>query len=491
MKKFTRFLSCFVAGSILLMTGCTSKTAVDTTDASATQDTTVSVAETSAIETSAVQATTVETTEFDINDYTFENVYGSQLINYLNHQYYFDGEPIPIVESNYYFVNTFLELTNYGNYYGAYPVTSEGFFDLAAEIPTSADGAEPMFTTYGDFYRQYSETILYSTMIVLRNAQEVNLELDEDTVNSIDELLVNLEENAAKPNDMELDEYLALYYGPDCNRESFKQVLYNYYLNDVFTNYYIENYQYSDEETIMSPTVRYALYYAPMGSSEEILTSAEESANAMFANCAGDIDVFAELGAAEYANGGNTEYGELTLTKGQTVPNFDAWSFDEARQPGDMDVIYTEEYGYFVVAFVSLDMNLQAMEEIAVENLGMQINANIENNAYNFYTNDEFLPPVVVESNEIITGSAPEETEVAVNPADVEASQAIAAEESVETTYQTTEVPDNGNGMMTVLIGLASVGVVALLGILALLIVKVRGDKDTKKSKDVSEKIEE
>lgn len=485
MKKFTRILSCVVATSVLFMSSCTTKTAVDTTE---TSDSSVSVKVSETEVTSESEAesneTTAETTSFDISDYTFDNVYGSQLSNYLNHQYYFDGEAIPIVESNYYFVNTFLELTNYGNYYGAYPVTSEGFLDLAAEVPANSDGSDPLFKTYGDFYRQYSETILYSTMIVLKNAHDIGLELDDDTISSIDSLLVSLEENGAKANNMTLDEYLALYYGPECNAESFKQVLYNYYLNDVFTNYYIENFDYSEEEIIMSPTVRYALYYAPAGSDEETLKNAEAAAQSMLSNCGGDIDKFAELGAEEYAASGNTEYGELMVTEGQTVTNFNNWCFDEARQPGDMEVIYTDEYGYFVVAYVSITENTEAMQDKAVENLGMQINANIENDAYHFYTDDEFLPPVEVASNELITGSETTETTVAENSADAEAAEVIASEESQETTYQTSDTPDNNNGMMTTLIILASVGVVALLAILALLIVKVSSGKKSDSVKD-------
>ena len=40
---------------------------------------------------------------------TFEELYGNQLVNYLNHQYYFDGEAIPVNESNFYFINSFLD----------------------------------------------------------------------------------------------------------------------------------------------------------------------------------------------------------------------------------------------------------------------------------------------------------------------------------------------------------------------------------------------
>ena len=44
----------------------------------------------------------------DYSEYTFETMYGSQLIGYLDHQYYFEGQPIPLAESNYYFIDAFL-----------------------------------------------------------------------------------------------------------------------------------------------------------------------------------------------------------------------------------------------------------------------------------------------------------------------------------------------------------------------------------------------
>ena len=52
---------------------------------------------------------------------TFEEVYGNQLMGYLNHQYYFDGEPVSLQESNFYFINAFLELSSDANM-GYYPV---------------------------------------------------------------------------------------------------------------------------------------------------------------------------------------------------------------------------------------------------------------------------------------------------------------------------------------------------------------------------------
>ena len=61
---------------------------------------------------------------------TFEEVYGNQLMGYLNHQYYFNGEPVPMWESNYYFMETFNVLGESAGYNGA-PLTTYGFVDLS------------------------------------------------------------------------------------------------------------------------------------------------------------------------------------------------------------------------------------------------------------------------------------------------------------------------------------------------------------------------
>ena len=94
MKKIgASILSAAVAASIFA--GCSHPT----------EETTVTVSETTLMTTAPAETTTAET-EFEIPE-SMEEVYGNQITNYLNHQYYFDGEPIPMWESNYYFMETF------------------------------------------------------------------------------------------------------------------------------------------------------------------------------------------------------------------------------------------------------------------------------------------------------------------------------------------------------------------------------------------------
>lgn len=458
--------------AIALMTSCTSKTAVDSTTAA--EQTTVSAD----VERDAVNA--IESTEtsavddFNIKDYTFENVYGSQVINYLNHQYYFDGEPIPIVESNYYFVNAFLELSQYANAYGYYPVTSEGFMDLSAEVPLDSEGNAPKYKTYGDFFRDYSETMLHSSYIVLKYANEQNIVLDDETVQEIQDLLQGIETNNASKEGMTLDEYLALYYGPECNSETFSKVLYNYYLNDVYTQNYTENFDMGDEEVPMIPSVRYILYWAPAAESDEAaLEEAKAKADALLDACGGDPDTLAQLGAEAQANGECKEYGaEFSVKEGQTVPAFDAWCFDESRQKGDIEVIYSEEYGYFVVCYLDLTIDEAALQDAAARQLSSEISSVIDENTYDFHTDDEFIAPTAVEGNQVISA---DESEPNV--------QLVPELVPEETSVQESVGQNNNNVLIVVLVITASLLIIAIV---VMIVMSTKNNKRVTKESEPS-----
>ena len=51
------------------------------------------------------------------------NNYGEQLPQYLDKQYYFDDKPISIQESNFYFINAYLDLSTYAMY-GYFPANA-------------------------------------------------------------------------------------------------------------------------------------------------------------------------------------------------------------------------------------------------------------------------------------------------------------------------------------------------------------------------------
>lgn len=135
-------------------------------------------------------------------------------------------------------------------------------------------------------------------------------------------------------------------------------------LEDANHNWYVVVFhdRYAEE----APTVdtRHILIQAEMdeGASaptEEQLAAAKAKAEDLLAQWkagAATEDSFAELANANSSDGGSNTNGGLyeKVYKGQFVPNYDAWLFDSARQPGDTDVVENQGsyYGYHAVYYV-------------------------------------------------------------------------------------------------------------------------------------------
>lgn len=332
----------------------------------------------------------------DLSGYTFENVYGSQLNSFLDHQYTFQGQTVPLAESNFYFINAFFEMTNYA-YYGMYPQTSEGFIDLSAEY---ADTTK--YATYGDFLVSYAERTLESSLIICDRAREENLVLSEETLGSIDEMMNNLSEEAELAS-MGLDQYLQLYYGPSCSEAAYREVLKNYYLSDLYTSKYCDDHITDDMRYV--PNVRYALFYAPEEGTEEAdRQTAESLANDLLNAAGGDLDALKTLADQSVADGFCRESNDLAVTRGKTVAAFDEWSFSEDRQEGDIEVIYAPQFGYFVVGYLGItEQDSQTLDTQVVAQLTDEISAAIASGEYQFGTDQEYLPASPVDADGIIT----------------------------------------------------------------------------------------
>ena len=83
-------------------------------------------------------------------------------------------------------------------------------------------------------------------------------------------------------------------------------------------------------------------------------------------------DSFAVMADANTADGGSKGRGGLyqSVRKGQMVPEFDAWCFDEARQSGDYGIVKSE-FGYHIMYFVGSNpvWRLQAEQTLKSEML--------------------------------------------------------------------------------------------------------------------------
>ena len=352
----------------------------------------------------------------DLSDKSFETAYGSQLIGYLDHQYYFNGEAIPMAESNFYFIDAFSELSNYATYYGIYPVTAEGWIDLSApvtsdiETATEVSGDASEYANYGEFLIAYAERMLESTYIIKSLAAENGLELSEEELADIDSIMESLTTTSSQAN-MTPEEYLQLYYGPNCTEDAFRTIIYDYKIAELYTQDYIDNYEY-DESEIMVPNTRYALFWAPEADSdEETLAEQEALAQELYDQCIDaatgepSLDLFDVYGTFSYTNFQNgdvgaKEYGkEFAVSRGACVQAYEDWAYAEERAEGDIDIIYAPEYGYFVIGYLgTTEVDQSLKDQIAVDAMSEYILSLIDEGTYDFYTEAEYVAAAPVET---------------------------------------------------------------------------------------------
>lgn len=336
-------------------------------------------------------------TTIDLSSYSYDTVYGSQLLGYLDRQYYFNGREVSKAEANFYFIDAFSELSRYANY-GYYPMTAEGFIDLSATISATE---EVDYNTYADFFMDYAERMLESTLVINELAAQEGLTLSAETEEEIEATITSIEASSATPAGMTMDQYLQIYYGPNCTVDDFRQIIRDYKMADLYTAFYIDNYEFDDDE-INIPNIRYVLISAPEGSDEETMTAAEEKANQILTRST-DLGQLEVQGALAYTNGDALESSVLGVERGQCVPAFEEWAYEE-HEVGDIDLIYAPEYGYFVVGYVGeTEISEASKENICVKALGDMVTEKIEAGEYSFYSNDPITPaqPVIVETDPV------------------------------------------------------------------------------------------
>ena len=342
-----------------------------------------SAAETTTAATSA-QATGNTGTADPQEPQSFEELYATQLTNYLDHQYYFDGKAIPLTESNFYFINAFLDLSNYA-LMGYYPSTNLQYIDLAAEY----QGEE--YGTYGDYYVMYAENSLESSAILCARAEAEGVTLSAETKEAMDGMIEDIRNGSAANSGKSLDDYLQFYYGPGMNEANFRYALERYYLADAYSKVYCENYPFTEEEKNV-PYVRYALFYAPETAEQSAKDQALEAATAMKDAC-GSIDDLTGLAQSAQEMGTVYDQGDIAVPRGQMVPKFEEWAYEEERSVGELDIIYAPEYGYFVVGYIGLqEQSADILAQTAMQNLSKELLDEIDAKKHDFHTDDVFLP---------------------------------------------------------------------------------------------------
>lgn len=376
MKKFYKGLAATMAVTMILsVTSCAKNGAEETTVAS---DESV---------TPVVSESATTSNPYNIAEENINTLYGDQLPVYLDHQYYFNGEPVSIVESNYYFIQGFSDLCDYATYMDL-PTTSAGLIDLGARFNNNEEG-QPYLDTWGEFLVEYAETQIESTCLMVMWAEESGITLTADMLAEIDDFFVDLEVNSATPNGLTLEEYLKIYFGESCTQEGLREVMCHLKLAELYMADYVDNYEFTEDQ-LMVPNVRYALFYAPAGTAEDIMSAQEAAAQALFDESE-TIELLQVNGAIGYTEGTVYEYGdELTVDRDRMDTAFVDWAYDESRQEGDVGLVQSDRFGFFVMGYLGkVELSYEGKTKIAMNTLNDTVQGIIDNGEYEFRTDDE------------------------------------------------------------------------------------------------------
>ena len=468
MKRIgTLIISTALAASVIA--GCSQQITETTASVPGTEATAATSAAASAAASSAVATD-------PLGPQSFEELYANQLINYLDHQYYFDGKPIPKTESNFYFINAFLDLSGYASM-GYYPATTLQYIDLAAEYPGDEYG------TYGDYFVKYAENSIESTCILCSRADAENVKLSDETMEAMDDMMNTFRTGSAANSGMTLDEYLQFYYGPGMDEANFRYALERYYLADAYSEVYCGNYPFTDEERYV-PYVRYALFYAPETADQSTKDQALVAATTMKEACK-SIDDLTSLATAAQESGAVYDQGDIAVPRGQVVANFEEWTYGENRTEGEIDIIYAPEYGYFVVGYLGVkEQSKDVLDSKALKILSTSVLEEVKENKHNFHTDDAYLPaPAGPTATPVPGENAAQQSsssdEVVFNP-----NATVAATDQASVTDGSMNRTDI---LIIVFFTLAGVAIAAVIVILILSAVrnsKNNGNKRSKKSFD-------
>ena len=412
--------------------------------------------------------TSASETELDLSTYTFDKVYGSQLKNFIDHQYKFNGKEVPLAESNFYIINAYVELSQY---YGASYSTPEGFLDLSAEFVDTTK-----FATFGDFLISYAEKTIESSLILCDKANAENVVLSDDTKKQIDEMITNISKGATEGH-VTLDQYLKLYYGDHCDEKAFRTVLENYYLTDLYSMKYCESHVTDEMKKV--PNIRYALFEAPEATADEQAKSTSEGlAKDLLTAAGGSLDKLKTEAENSYGQGVCKQTSDIAVKKGQTASAFENWAYDPARKEGDIDVIYAPEFGYFVVGYIgTTELQMSDLEPELIGMLSNEINSEIESGKYQFGTDMPYEPAKAITPTPTPEGY--------VDPATPTIT--VAPDGPTGTPVTPAPVPeDNSDSLRSIAIIITMiVGGVALIAVIlivtAAILHKIRGKEDNMK----------
>jgi len=284
--------------------------------------------------------------------------------------------------------------------------------DLSYPLDTQLCESGDISMTWQQYFLDYALNSWHQHQSMALESAENGYVLDEVYQAELDALDQQLAEMAEYYGFADTEELMRDYIGPGCTTEDYGTYLATYYqglgyLEHLGSNmevtyedvdaFYLENEGSYGESGITKDAgkvvdVRHILLMPENGTTgsdgypeytDEDWAACEAEAQKIYDEwMAGDKseESFAEF-AKQYSQDGNASVGGIyeDVTQGYMVESFDAWCFDESRQPGDHGLVKTQ-YGYHIMFFVdSEDLWYAAAEaDLISEKLSAAIPAAME-----------------------------------------------------------------------------------------------------------------
>ncbi|MBQ6364856.1 MAG: peptidylprolyl isomerase [Oscillospiraceae bacterium] len=276
-----------------------------------------------------------------------------------------DGRSFSPSEVTYNYANQYQTfVNNYGNYTSIFGLdTSYGLSGLSSQQSAFGEG------TWRDYFLDQAVNAMKQNIALGKYAAENGIELTDEEKQEAADSFASLEETAKSYGYGSADKFIAANYGIGNNVKKVQAYALEQQLASKVYNQVAE--ETSDAVTLEeikeqypSVAVRHILVKAEAAEDGTYTDEAKEAAKAKAEEIlaeweAGDKteESFAAL-AEEYSEDpGSSENGGLydDVMQGQMVEEFDAFCFDENRQPGDTGIVYGESgsyAGYHVMYFV-------------------------------------------------------------------------------------------------------------------------------------------
>ena len=300
-----------------------------------------------------------------------------------------DGEEISPAKLTYCLANQFQSFVNSYGQYAAY-----FGLDVSGGISGLAEQSCAMLQegTWLDFFLQQAVDSLQQSIALRRIAAEENISVPEENIAEIRASFDEFDAIVQEYGYTDGNEFVALNYGLGNTVDSVLDYLEEFQLAALVYDEHEQ--QFNDAVTVEDilqqypdPTIsiRHILVMAEQDDNGEWTDDAKEAAKARAEEilqewAEGDAteESFAALAEQYSEDPGSSSNGGLYshVSQGQMVEEFDAFCFDESRQPGDTGVVYGSNggyAGYHVMYFVGTENpedNEEARSTIAMERTG-------------------------------------------------------------------------------------------------------------------------